>query len=96
MLLPRFSLRQLLGLITGCSVLFTIASFAVRGQHWAIAVIAGIGSLLVIFGIYALMFIATLALSVLFGAQKSSSLRQSPFADDSPSPRVIDAPADVE
>ncbi len=96
MLLPRFSLRGLLGLITLCSVFFTIVSFAFRGQRWAIAVVAAIGSLLIVALIHATLFLAAWLLTLMLGSINRPARAQSPFADESPSPQVINAPADPE
>lgn len=35
MLLPRFTIRALLVLLTICAFLFVIVGMAFRGQHWA-------------------------------------------------------------
>lgn len=42
MLLPRFTIRALLVMLTICAVVFVIAGMAVRGQHWAWGVTIGI------------------------------------------------------
>ena len=96
MLIPRFSLRGLLGLITCCSVLFTIASFAFRGQRWAIAVIAAIGSVAIVAVIHATFFLAAWLLTQLSRTASHSRQARSLTADAALSPRVIDAPADPE
>jgi hypothetical protein len=46
-LLPRFSIRALLGMITLCAVAFLIAGMAYRGQNWAWGVTIGLASLVV-------------------------------------------------
>ena len=53
MLIPRFTIRWLLLLMTVSSFFFFILSFAVRGQAWAIAVSLSVGSLLLAFLCYA-------------------------------------------
>jgi hypothetical protein len=45
-LLPRFSIRALLGMLTICAVAFLIAGMAYRGQYWAWGVTIGLVSLL--------------------------------------------------
>jgi hypothetical protein len=42
MLLPRFTIRALLVMLTICAFVFVIAGMAVRGQHWAWGVTIGI------------------------------------------------------
>lgn len=89
MLIPRFSLRGLLGLITICGAVFSIASFAFRGQRWAIAVIGAIGSLLIVAAIHVTVFIVTWLLTQVFPNRFRETMPRSPFAGDSPSPQVI-------
>jgi hypothetical protein len=45
MLLPRFTTRALLLLLTICAFVFVIAGMAIRGQHWAWGITIGILSL---------------------------------------------------
>jgi hypothetical protein len=45
MLLPRFTIRALLVMLTVCAFVFVIAGMAVRGQHWAWGITIGILSL---------------------------------------------------
>jgi hypothetical protein len=45
MLLPRFTIRALLVMLTICAFVFVIAGMAVRGQHWAWGITIGILSL---------------------------------------------------
>jgi hypothetical protein len=55
-LLPRFSIRSLLGLLTLFAVAFLIAGLAYRGQYWAWGVTIGLASLLVTALIHAAWF----------------------------------------
>src|SRR5262245_30376637 len=48
MLIPRFSIRWLLGLTTFSAGVSLVLSYAVRGQAWAIGVTAGMWSLVVV------------------------------------------------
>jgi hypothetical protein len=43
-LLPRFSIRALLGVLTICAVAFLVAGMAYRGQYWAWGVTIGLFS----------------------------------------------------
>jgi Na+/melibiose symporter-like transporter len=45
MLVPRFTIRALLVMLTVCAFVFVIAGMAVRGQHWAWGITIGIVSL---------------------------------------------------
>lgn len=47
MLIPRFSIRAALAVVSGCAVVFLIAGMAARGQAWAWGVTIGVFSLAV-------------------------------------------------
>jgi hypothetical protein len=55
-LLPRFSIRTLLGLLTVCAIVFVIAGMAYRGQYWAWGITLGMASLAVAALIHAALF----------------------------------------
>jgi hypothetical protein len=55
-LLPRFSIRALLGMLTICAVAFLIAGMAYRGQYWAWGVTIGLGSLVLTALVHAAWF----------------------------------------
>jgi len=48
MLIPRFSLRWLLGLTTFSAGVSLVLSYAVRGHAWAIGITSGLWSLVVV------------------------------------------------
>jgi hypothetical protein len=56
MLLPRFTIRALLVMLTICAFVFVIAGMAVRGQHWAWGITIGILSLAFTMLIHAAVF----------------------------------------
>ncbi len=68
LLLPRFSIRTLLGLLTLCAVAFLIAGMAYRGQYWAWGVTIGLASVVVTALVHAAWFGV-----VWFLAQRSSA-----------------------
>jgi hypothetical protein len=45
MLLPRFTIRALLVMLTVCAFVFVIVGMAFRGQHWAWGITIGMLSL---------------------------------------------------
>ena len=45
MLLPRFTIRALLAMLTVCAFVFVIVGMAFRGQHWAWGITIGMLSL---------------------------------------------------
>ena len=90
MLIPQFSLRWLLAVMTGCAVVFSVVGLGVRGHVWAAGISIGIGSLVILATIYALLFGMAWTFSVVtsalgFGGGTSSGspfqapLGESPF-----------------
>ena len=65
MLLPRFTIRALLMLLTVCAFVFVIAGMAVRGQHWAWGITIGILSLAFMLLVHAAWFGAVWTLAQL-------------------------------
>lgn len=63
MLLPRFSLRMTLLLLTSAAFFFVVVAQAVRGSLWAIGPAVAIGSVLSALVTYAIFFV----LCTLFG-----------------------------
>jgi hypothetical protein len=55
-LLPRFSIRTLLWLVTGCALVFVVVGMAGRGETWAWGVSLGVASLLLTAMIHAAWF----------------------------------------
>jgi hypothetical protein len=55
-LLPRFSIRALLGALTICAAVFLVAGMAYRGQYWAWGVTIGLTSLILTALVHALWF----------------------------------------
>jgi hypothetical protein len=89
MLIPRFTIRWLLGLTAVCSVFFLVLASALRGQLWAMALSIAITSAVVAFLCYAALFGVAYALAALFGAVRSQPRGGSPFAAGVPPPQLI-------
>jgi hypothetical protein len=81
MLIPRFSIRWLLGLTTLSAGLSLVLSYAVRGEAWALGVLAGMGSLSVLAVLYAAAFAAAWMTCRGFGAIHETPPAKSPFAE---------------
>ncbi len=71
MLIPQFSLRTILKVITVCAVLFLIAGEALQGKAWAVAVTVGVLSVLATLAVHGCFFGLTAGLSRIIGAQQS-------------------------
>jgi Na+/melibiose symporter-like transporter len=70
MLLPRFTIRALLVMITICAFVFVIAGMAVRGQHWAWGITIGILSLAFTMLVHAAWFSVVRMLAQMQSRQK--------------------------
>ena len=70
MLLPRFTIRALLVMLTVCAFVFVIAGMAVRGQHWAWGITIGILSLAFTMLVHAAWFTVVRMLAQMQSRQK--------------------------
>jgi len=81
MLIPRYSLRWLLGLTTFSALVSLILSYAVRGNAWAIGMASGLWSILMIGLFYVAAFLAAWLVAQFVTATRGGSKRgESPFA----------------
>lgn len=84
MIIPRFSLRWLLALLTVCGGLSLVLSYAVREQPWAIGISVALASLLVLFALHGATFSVAWLLTQLgylfAGPRGKPGDGQSPFA----------------
>ncbi|MCI0359443.1 MAG: hypothetical protein L0211_13280 [Planctomycetaceae bacterium] len=84
MIIPRYSLRWLLALLTVCGCLSLVLSYAFQGHAWAIGSILGLGSLIVVVALHAVAFSIAWLLTQFYymaaGNSPSKSSGQSPFA----------------
>jgi len=89
-LIPRFTIRGLLLLMTVSSFFFLILTFAVRGRLWAIAVSVGVASLLLAFLGYAAVFgVAYVVASIVSLLRGAAAGPATPFATAEPPPQII-------
>lgn len=94
MLFPRFSLRLILGAVTGLCLFFVVLSLAARGQPWAVAVgIAG-GTVMLGAVVHLALFFGAWAASLPF--QRRRETTESPFASDRLPPMLVVPPPDPE
>lgn len=70
MLLPRFSLRTILLILSGLAVVFLIAGEAFQGEPWAVAVTVAFASIPACLVVYALFYGFTLLVSRVIGAER--------------------------
>jgi hypothetical protein len=89
MLIPRFTVRWLLLLVTACGVFSAVVACAVRGQLWALAVSLGVASLTTAFIWYGAFFGFAYVLALLFGALDRPPRGGSPFITAAPPPQIL-------
>jgi hypothetical protein len=83
MIIPRYSLRWLLALITVCGGLSLVLSYAFQGHAWAVGFMVGLGSLAVVAVLHAVAFSIAWLLTQLSNVASGSDTAaggQSPFA----------------
>jgi hypothetical protein len=90
--IPQFTIRWLLGLMTGTAVVFSIVALAMRGHLWALGISVGIGVLVLFMLIGAVLF-SVIWVFTGFGSSRDHS--QSPFREVKP-PRDSDFLPDGE
>ncbi|MHB0960947.1 MAG: hypothetical protein ACYC0X_33725 [Pirellulaceae bacterium] len=95
MLIPRFTLRRLLLLMTASGVFFLIVAQAVDGHAWAIGVSLAGASLLLSFLVYGILFVLAYLLATILGWIRSPVAVSTPFATLEPPPQII-PPEDPE
>ncbi|MBC8356007.1 MAG: hypothetical protein H8E66_28860 [Planctomycetes bacterium] len=96
MLIPRFSLRQLLAITTVSSLFCYIIAMATRGHQWAIAITLAISSLLLTLVIHAIIFSVAWLLTLFGGSFSKQRVAVSPFANATPPPQLVTPPEDNE
>ncbi len=90
MLIPRFSLRAYFVATLLMALVGIAGSFALRGHDWAVAVLAALGSLVVLFVLYAVAFICAWGFVEIALARAQRRQRPaSPFATDRPAPQIL-------
>lgn len=89
MLVPQFSIRQLLVVMTALSVCSLCASLALRGHVWAVAVVIAGLTLVLVFLLYGVCFFAAWCVSLFRSRTSQPELPHSPFAQDTLPPQII-------
>ena len=84
-LLPQYSIRWLLLVMTASAVAFSTVALALRGYPWAIGVAVGLASLVVLGLVCAAVFALFWPLAELFAlAERKEPGRHSPFGPPPP------------
>lgn len=82
-LIPQYSVRRLLWIMTVAALAFSIVALALRGNPWAIGVAVGLLALVVLAGVYAGVFAVFWAAAEMLAAiqRQAPPGGRSPFAD---------------
>jgi len=89
-LIPRFTIRGLLLLMTVSGVLSLVLAYAVRGRVWAIAASVGVASLLLAFLGYAFAFGVASVVAATAGLLRGTDAGPAtPFATAEPPPQIL-------
>ena len=89
MLIPRFTLRWMLFVLSVSGVFFLFLSLAVKGQAWAIGVSTAIATMLGILVVHMTFFGAAWVLASLLGFARPRQQPRSPFAQEQPPPQWL-------
>ena len=90
MLIPRYSLRWLLGLMTFSAGVSLVLSYAIRGAPWAIGVASGLWSLVIVALAYVAAFLGAWLI-----AQVVTVTRDRPLASAGVSPFAATKAGDI-
>jgi len=95
MLIPRFTLRWMLAITAVVAAFAWIASLAVRGSIWAVAVCVAAGSVPAMFLLYAIVFAAAFMMARALERRRVPPHGDTPFATATPPPQLV-PPRDPE
>jgi hypothetical protein len=80
--IPQFTLRWMLGVMTGCAVVFSIVALAMRGYLWAFGISIAIGALVLLMLVCAALFFLVWIVSLIASFRAGRTrISQSPFRD---------------
>ena len=88
MLLPHYSIRLMLIITAGCALVFLVARMAIDGASWAIAALMLVNATVLLFGIFAVLFLTAYAFAIV-ARWRSQPQAESPFASDKLPPQII-------
>jgi hypothetical protein len=80
--IPQFTIRWMLGLMTGWAVVFSIVALAMRGHFWALGISVGVGVLVLFMLVGALLFSVVWFFSLFISTKKPQpNAGNSPFGN---------------
>lgn len=88
-LIPRFTLKWLLGFTAVAGLISLVLAQAVRGEPWAVGVAIGLCSLLPVFAAYAWFFAVAWLFALLRRGLSTTPRASSPFATSGPPAQLV-------
>ncbi len=95
MLIPRYTLRRLLLVMTGVALFSLVIAQAVQAKPWAIGLVAAVAGLFLSATLYACVFVGAWAIAGLRSGKGRQVSSQNPFRSASQPPQII-PPVDPE
>lgn len=88
-LIPRFSLKWLLGLTAVASVISLILAQAANRQAWAVGFVIALNSLVLVFAVYAWFFAVAWCFALIRRSLAPQPRASSPFASAGPPAQLV-------
>ena len=89
MLIPRFTIRNILVAMAGFGLFFVVLAQAVRQNHWAIATAIAIGGVVLALFLQVTLYLVVVLVQSLWNSRGPRTRSGSPFASAGPPPQVI-------
>jgi amino acid transporter len=89
MLIPRYSIRWMLGIMTLCGLFFLVVSLGVRGHVWAAAIAIAVAALVLAILVQAVFFVVAYWAAVVAEKLFPKRPQRSPFASHAPPPQLL-------
>ena len=96
MLIPRFSLRQLMAVTTVSALFCYVIAMATRGHQWALAISVAVSSVLLALVVHASLFAVAWLLALVGRLFTKERIAASPFANAAPPLQLVTPPEDLE
>jgi len=88
-LIPRFSLKWMLGFTAVAAGISLVLAQAAQGQAWAVGAVVGMGSLVVVFSVYAWFFAVAWVFALIRRSLAPQPKATSPFASAGPPAQLV-------
>ncbi len=89
MLIPRYSIRWMLGIMTVCGLFFLVVSLGIRGHVWAAAIAIAVAGLVLAIVVQAVFFVVAYWAAIVAESMFPKRHHRSPFASHTPPPQLL-------